>query len=699
MAYLNWYEYMKNPYEDQSKNILKESKSDYKWSDLITGNKFCIEPEKLKEILMETSKYIKSMIKNKEFDKIFSYLRGEEINKKEENFNLWLFPQLPYLDNDSKQSVPRLMDYFSMRTGLLFAIMGNECIDKDELRIYSYLSAVLNYVSDEETKNIINNEIKKDYCKFNNIMKDVDLILSESKNENDLNYELDLVKGGVVKVKEYLLATNKIKEIRGASMILDKINRETIPNEIDKDYILESIVYAGGGNILVVLPKGKGQLLAKKIEKIYEETTVVAQNVAIATTVKLKDLSTLFYKNTMFNVEYLLKERQMSKVDFRTQNYQGNLNYIADGEKVDMYKTDNDNMLCTSCNNKKAEYLFNKEKLCLSCLHKNIIGGKNAKQSFYKEFNDYCASNKFKVKDISVNTLEDIKSNNTNSIGVIYGDGNNMGAVIKKVQNILQMKYFSNKTENSIKEAVYGALSKNLKYGDFIEGRFEVIALGGDDIFIVVPGEKAIDISKDIGNRFDNVFYNYTENSDDNLTMSLGITIAKYDKPVQYLFDMAMQLLKTAKGKAKKVKKGTMDFIVLETDASFASNVKFLRKKLNTDYKNLTLKPYTFDEIENMLNILNVLKEEKDGHTLRSLAYRFMEASLKMNIEEGNLFYAYNKVKLKKQNLEKIYKFLEDAYEVFNGKTLYLKKDSKYFSIWLDVVELWDYVSGGDMDA
>ena len=357
--------------------------------------------------------------------------------------------------------------------------------------------------------------------------------------------------------------------------------------------------------------------------------------------------------------------------------------------------------MCSSCNSRIAKYKLGDKEYCLSCLHKNIIGGQNAKKSFQGEFEKYCNANNYNIKGIEVISLKDIKSDNgTNSIGIIYGDGNNMGAVINKVKTILQMKYFSDKTENSVKEAVYGALANNLKYGESILGKFEIIALGGDDIFIIVPGDRAINISKNIGNRFDNVFFNYTDKGNDNLTMSLGVTIAKYDKPVQYLFDMSIQLLKSAKSKAKKVKKGTIDFMVLETDGAFASNIKFLRNNLNKENKICTLKPYTFKELENIINVITKLKLGNGKNSFRSKAYRLMETTLKMEIDEGNLFYAYQRAKNNdKKILDEAYEYLKDDYDVFEGKMLYLnnKKTNKKCSIWLDVVELWDYVTGGGL--
>lgn len=724
MRVVNWYKYMKDPYKEQKTENKYENK---KWKDLITGNIFFLNESDEFQIEAFASKYIVELLNKKDYENLFKYLRGEEkelkYNKNRvDSYELWLFPQLPYFNTNRVGNefivCPRLMDYLSMRTGLLYVISDEK--NKEEIRLVSYLTGVYPYVNDYAKKTIDKIISDDNYKNYKDMLEEIDEVFKE-KISNDLinkkleNYKFDIVKGGVVKVKEYLLETNKIKEIRGASTILDKINREIIPKEIDREFIKECIVYAGGGNVLLVVSKDTGEKVSQKIEEIYEDSTVLAQNVAISKEVSLFDISKVNYKNTISKIENILNEKQMEKIDYRTNDFKGNLDYFGENIKKFLeYKGEEE--LCSSCNLRLAKYIYPNSsknlKLCLSCLHKNIIGNKNT--DFYKfkeDYKQYAKNNGITIKSVEkINTLEDIKSDSTNSIGVIYGDGNNMGAVIKNVSNILEMKYFSNKTEDSIFDAVYGAISKNLG-----SDKFEVIALGGDDIFIIVPGENAIGIAKSIGKRFDSVFKNYSEDSNENLTMSLGVVIAKYNKPIQYLFDMSMQLLKSAKKKAKKEKKGTIDLIILETDAGFASNVKYLRSKLITNEKVCTLKPYTYDDLESLIRIITILKGNKGekANDFRGKAYKFFEATMQMNVEEGNLYYAYQRARMDSKNnkkdcnedkereiLDSIYKEFNEKYDTCNSRQLYIKdKEKRNLSIWGDIVELWDYVQEGDIDV
>lgn len=719
MTYLNWYEYMKNPYKDQSKNVLFKKDDSKVWTDLITENKFLIRNADYNVIINFVSKYIAQLLEDERLEDLFLYLRGEEDIK--DKFDINLFPKLPYQTSENEEEkVARISDYLSLRTGILFVISKEEDRNKCDIRIVSYLSGIAKYLNNEAKQKIkfLLSDIK--YDKYKKLLEDIDyLLINKEKNQKGdfkfKKYKLDIVKGGVVKVKEYFLETNKIKEIRGSSIILDRINRKIIPEYIDKKLIKECIIYAGGGNILIIAPENKGTDIAKKIEEIYEETTVIAQNVSVSDTVKFEDISDKKYFNTMSSIQSSLNERQMSKIDFRTKNFKGSLKYMNLCKKEpdylndyeDKYKECNDNeRLCQSCNIRIGNFEFynNKNKksyICRSCLYKNIVGGKIAKNSFKQYYQEYAKKQGYEVIDSKVNGLDDLKSRN-NSIGVIYGDGNNMGAVIKNVKTLLQMKYFSDKTENSIYEAVYGAFLNNIKINGKPANKFEIIALGGDDIFIIVPGQDAILVSKDICDRFGAVFKNYTNESNNNLTMSLGITIAKYNKPVQYLFDMSMQLLKQAKKKAKKVHQGTVDFLILETDAGFASNVDFIRMGLNKDNKIRTLRPFSNNELDSMIKIVNKLKnaENKDNESFRSTAYNFMNASFSMSVNEANLYYQYQNNKNKKNEiLDSIYYEFSNAYgDIETKKNLFIsrKNENENLSIWTDIVEMWDYVKEGE---
>ena len=184
MVYVNWYEYMKNPYIDQKSNTIDKVEG-RKWEDLITGNIFYINESNNFQIENFASQYIVELLENKNYNELFSYLR---LDNKDLRYNLndirayelWLFPQLPflinknYINNDKAIVSPRIMDYLSMRTGLLYAVASSN--NKDEIRLISYLTGILPYVNNhakEVIENIINDE---KYNNYKNMLKEIDEI-------------------------------------------------------------------------------------------------------------------------------------------------------------------------------------------------------------------------------------------------------------------------------------------------------------------------------------------------------------------------------------------------------------------------------------------------------------------------------------------------------------------------------------------
>jgi CRISPR-associated protein Cmr2 len=104
---------------------------------------------------------------------------------------------------------------------------------------------------------------------------------------------IDLVYGGVTKVKGYVFEAPHLQEIRGASSLLDWINTEKL-REIWQDICgapgKEGIVYASGGNILAFAPAGKGATFAQAIECAYTCHTLHANSVAVWDSFSLLEL-------------------------------------------------------------------------------------------------------------------------------------------------------------------------------------------------------------------------------------------------------------------------------------------------------------------------------------------------------------------------------------------------------------------------
>ena len=203
---------------------------------------------------------------------------------------------------------------------------------------------------------------------------------------------------------------------------------------------------------------------------------------------------------------------------------------------------------------------------------------------------------------------------------------------------------------------------------------FEIISIGGDDLILIVPGDKALEIAHEIGVNFDKAFmsqsvygeaecpekaqryqseqWKSTANSKlPQFSMSLGFVIANEHTPIAFMEDLAGKLLKSAKSRAKKLKTevgysgGSVDFISLKSLSMISSELGDFRKKFyKTDEKNvLTMHPFTLHELSGFIKTIQAFKTDEFP---RSQLYQLRQ-SLELGRSTSTLDYLYFRSRLK----------------------------------------------------
>lgn len=359
-------------------------------------------------------------------------------------------------------------------------------------------------------------------------------------------------------------------------------------------------------------------------------------------------------------------------------------------------------------------------------------------------------------------TLTQVSNASNRFIAYIYADGNNMGGYIQKqIKTPQQYQEFSKDVELATQYAVYQALAENLhphilkglndeesvlKNDDLIHP-FEIITIGGDDILIVVPANKALEISQMIAERFEEILLkkielaeiqiqgkekrilgNYqlkfdqpfephkihryqpatAKRSECELSTSIGVLITAVNTPIYYAQDLTEQLLKSAKERAKKLKKfgyygGTVDFLTLKSVTMIASNVKDFRTEALTIETSPKLKlyaaPYTLHELGGLIKSISALKKAKfpksQLYQIRSLLERGKHTAI--------LNYRYFRVRLKqgqkelKANFEDVWCLPKDDTNKGNlAPWMYDKEEKNYETIWRDMVDIYEFVQSAE---
>ncbi|BAZ51318.1 hypothetical protein NIES4103_39670 [Nostoc sp. NIES-4103] len=363
-----------------------------------------------------------------------------------------------------------------------------------------------------------------------------------------------------------------------------------------------------------------------------------------------------------------------------------------------------------------------------------------------------------KVKE-AINVREIADASVVNGfVAYIYADGNNMGGYIqKKIENPEDYQNFSRDIFDATEKSVYAALTKHLQPHTINANLqaerksdeevwihpFEILTIGGDDVMLIVPADKALAIAKTIGEEFEKIllskgkrykkdkaynpnlvhrYYNQNEKEEKlntteqcELSMSTGVLITAEDTPIYYAQKLTEQLLKSAKKRAKDLKKdgyygGTVDFLFMKSVTMISSNINEFRSNGLTKFgiKKQKLKlyaaPYTLYELGGLLETAKALK---DAEFPRSQLYQ-IRSLLERGKQTAILNYRYFRVRLNDKKAQELLKRqFEEAWckpknPDNNGNlapwmSLKDEKEGKeekvtYETIWRDLVDLYPFI-------
>lgn len=327
-------------------------------------------------------------------------------------------------------------------------------------------------------------------------------------------------------------------------------------------------------------------------------------------------------------------------------------------------------------------------------------------------------------------------------IGVIYADGNNVGRLIATQKTPREYHDNSLVLSTAARNSVFKALATYLEpaYVRSEKGTsrwihpFEILAIGGDDLFLIVPGDRAFDIALKIGLAFEEELAKalrqyvpdtalssqsfkgrYSDNTivtNDNYTPSIGLSagviIAQENAPIFFLRDLVEELLKSAKGLAKDNAKqnyygGAVDFMVMKSVTMVTDNIKAFRKEALGDKstRRLTARPYTWHEFAGLLATIRALKQ---AHTPRSQLYRLrqvLDADDEGGVVASVMEYLYTRSRMRGAPAEALLKYVEHYWcrgPNFPGGRkglppwLPLGKASGWETMWPDLLEAYEMV-------
>ncbi len=523
------------------------------------------------------------------------------------------------------------------------------------------------------------------------------------------------------RIKHYVFGTSRLREIRGASAILDELNDTEIRREVSAIVGESRIIYTGGGTALALVDnQAQVDELTQKIERRYSEETHTAEITSAFIEVAKEDLETRFGEMVRL-LNHKLRAVKDGKASTR--------NCISSPVLK----------VCESCGQYPASTFdkSSKDFVCCSCEAKRKRGRaiRDGLHGYRSRLGDFLQTQKAKERWPGAgveNAPEDFNdigavSRPPGYIGFIYCDGNRMGDVMGHLGTREAFRTFSSELRNTMVEVVSDSLIESFgemrPLPDKADKRvlpFEIIFIGGDDLMLVAAADKAVEIACTLCSRFEEhgarIFERAGISPPQRLSMSAGVVLAHASLPIYHLQTVADDLLKSAKRRSldllrnRDEERSCIDFHVVTASAS--ESPALMRKTewvRQSEGLSLTERPYTPNELLVLLDRIRALRRSGFPNSKLQLLY---EAIVDRSKENAMFTWAFVAGRARRSNDEdknqfkKLIDFFAEPDAIRAEEDGNLLPDSGGLSQWpwrkrdgdrlstpmLDVAELYDFI-------
>ncbi len=483
-------------------------------------------------------------------------------------------------------------------------------------------------------------------------------------------------------IKEYVFGTDRLKEIRGASSVLDYLNRHEMKS-IAKGFDAE-LIYTNGGSGLFLISgedaKKKAEIFGKKVQLAYSKKsggtssiTYAVQSISVPDDISEDKLMNHLLENEFLLLQYRLQEAKnnsLSEIALLSHpfirpcdacgveyaQHQGTKFGLSNGIKFGPKDQDSQDDEDDEDDEEDQAQFY-----CDSCYNKHLQD-KDVKEAIKQAVRSVRRKEKVRVRDgylwdrvISLLQQEGYEfpsgkplrrpkdfnvfrefGDTKNYLGLIYADGNGMGKALMEQDTLKERCQFASIIDDSVFKAMAVAIYKHLP---IIQPQnmfpFDILLIGGDDIVMVTPAMKAPDVALTIAREFERL----TKEKDPKgkgYTLSVGVVLAPIKYPFGLLQDLAEGALKFAK-KRSLLGESRINFVTVAGSISqnfdkvyqSLSQIRTKDDSDNTPEFYATLRPYSIEQFNRLLDAI------RHGHELglgRTKLHQLREAILKRNL-------------------------------------------------------------------
>lgn len=425
-----------------------------------------------------------------------------------------------------------------------------------------------------------------------------------------------LIVGDTPSIKKFVFGTDKLKEIRGASMILDDLNRLVTPQLAQAHLPQSELVYANGGTCQILFsssqPEQDFQRFQDHLQKAYYLAT------AGQSTIQLACVPVVGSYAEAIAAAY----RQLGTLRYRwnavPSPFQFNLSKLCatsggPAEHCIKYDGEDDEYLSQS-SYLKREAFDRPEKLSPGY------------QDIWKQFGQelinsgYTQGHPVRPKDLS--------SISHKNLALVYADGNGFGKVIKSIPDAQTYQRFATQVDQAIREACFESLREVFKNKLSPNAApsvlpADILMLGGDDLMVILPAEKSFRFIQEVGERFSQKTKAILTDYPKGFTVSFGVVYAKPKFPFRQMLALAEELLKNAKKKAPAQTSPPPSYIDFQlAHQAGALDLKSLRQAYDVKgQKQATMRPYTLNDFDKLAQQVQQLKERRIPRSRLNMLY------------------------------------------------------------------------------
>jgi hypothetical protein len=464
------------------------------------------------------------------------------------------------------------------------------------------------------------------------------------------------------RIKHYVFPTDKLKEIRGASSVLDRLNRyemRAIAERVDPE---AEEIYANGGSGLFVINSDKTEELNQSIQKVYREYTASGASITCAVQKLPEHITGNIWeadvKDELELLRYRLREEKDRPNDltslpshpFMRPCDSCGSQYAEGKDRTGVQRPEEqDALYCASCLEKRWEDKKVKDSIDEYLGNRTYAQSSRIRSPLWNKVINILRNIGYQIPEGTKrpNDFNDFRNfgGPKGYLGLIYADGNSMGGKSEELSKLRELRDFAKEVDEAVYSAVCDAIKDFLPVWEGLnqeDGKqewmfpFDLLLLGGDDVVMVTPASVAMDVAKTIAKRF----YEHTEGKH---TLSVGVVLAPIKYPFGMLEDLAESTLRYAKTEgakrphASRYRDTFINFMTVtgSTSHDFKKVYTSLHHKLVQTNGNTspgfyaTLRPYT---VEGMEMLLKMIREGKKKALGRTKLHQVREAVLKMNL-------------------------------------------------------------------